>query len=207
MSLRSPCAKLTAPSRRWFIRRMRLDCLGGIFKKSVKLPVSPGKVPIYVMLQLDWLSDDGQSLRYKEQLQRQLSAAKRAGIKGVMAWKPGGFVRCVRPETEQTTPESCRGPLRGSKRVDRRRAPRGVDARRGPPMAEPELLEQWLSEVPKEQPDELWPPPLWPGHFCKKSLLQLRDSSGLAAQSPPYSFAVRYDLRPLTKQWRGPKIR
>ncbi|CAK8985822.1 Putative amidase [Durusdinium trenchii] len=67
-------------------------------------------------------------------------------------------------------------------------------------MAEPELLEQWLSEVPKEQPDELWPPPLWPGHFCKKSLLQLRDSSGLAAQSPPYSFAVRYDLRPLTKQ-------
>ncbi|CAK8985774.1 unnamed protein product [Durusdinium trenchii] len=62
-----------------------LDCLGGIFKKSVKLPVSPGKVPIYVMLQLDWLSDDGQSLRYKEQLQRQLSAAKRAGIKGVMA--------------------------------------------------------------------------------------------------------------------------
>lgn len=40
--------------------------------------------------------------RRQEQLQRQLSAAKRAGIKGVMAWKPGGFVRCVRPETEQT---------------------------------------------------------------------------------------------------------
>jgi len=62
-----------------------LECLGGIFKGGVKLPVQPGKVPIYVMLQLDWLSDDGQSLRHKEQLHRQLSAAKRAGIKGIMA--------------------------------------------------------------------------------------------------------------------------
>lgn len=63
--------------------------------------------------------------------------------------------------------------------------------------------EQWLTEVPKDQPDELWPPPLWPGHFCRRSLLQLRDSSGLSAQSPPYSFAVRYDLRPIAKQLSG----
>lgn len=61
-------------------------------------------------------------------------------------------------------------------------------------------LEHCLAEVPKEQPDELWPTPLWPGHFCKRSLLQLRDSSGLATQQPPYCFAVRYDIRPLVKQ-------
>ena len=37
----------------------------------------------------------------------------------------------------------------------------------------------------------------------RRSFLQLRDSSGLAAQQPPYSFAVRYDLRPLSKQPLG----
>lgn len=63
--------------------------------------------------------------------------------------------------------------------------------------------ERWLNEVPKDQADELWPPPLWPGHFCRRSFLQLRDSSGLSAQQPPYSFAVRYDLRPLSKQMSG----
>jgi len=63
-----------------------------------------------------------------------------------------------------------------------------------------EQLEHCLTEIPKERDDELWPPPLWPGHFCKRSLIQLRDSSGLASQQPPYSFAVRYDLRPMTKQ-------
>ena len=39
----------------------------------IKMPVAalfgslmlPCQVPIYVMLQLDWLADDGQSLRYK----------------------------------------------------------------------------------------------------------------------------------------------
>lgn len=64
----------------------------------------------------------------------------------------------------------------------------------------PEALEKALDELPDERPDELWPPPFWPGHLSKKSLLQLRDSSGLAAQEPPYSFAVRYDLKPITKQ-------
>ena len=68
-----------------FATETMLECFGGIFKKGVKLPVKPGKVPIYVMLQLDWLADDGQSLRYKEVLHRQLAAAKTAGIKGVMA--------------------------------------------------------------------------------------------------------------------------
>ncbi|CAE7439351.1 SPCC550.07, partial [Symbiodinium necroappetens] len=66
--------------------------------------------------------------------------------------------------------------------------------------ANSDSLEHCLAEVPKEQPDELWPTPLWPGHFCKRSLLQLRDSSGLATQQPPYCFAVRYDIRPLVKQ-------
>ena len=37
----------------------------------------------------------------------------------------------------------------------------------------------------------------------RRSFLQLRDSSGLSAQQPPYSFAVRYDLRPLSKQPLG----
>eukprot|EP00930_Biecheleria_cincta_P098654 TRINITY_DN9030_c0_g2_i1.p1 TRINITY_DN9030_c0_g2~~TRINITY_DN9030_c0_g2_i1.p1 ORF type:complete len:1473 (+),score=241.75 TRINITY_DN9030_c0_g2_i1:81-4499(+) len=64
----------------------------------------------------------------------------------------------------------------------------------------PEAVENALEELPDERPDELWPPPFWPGHCCKRSLLQLRDSSGLAAQQPPHSFSVRYDLRPITKQ-------
>ncbi|CAE7818865.1 unnamed protein product [Symbiodinium sp. CCMP2456] len=65
-----------------------MECFNGLFAKRpklVQLPVTPGKVPIFVMLQLDWLSDDGQALRYKEDLKRQLTAAKTAGIKGVMA--------------------------------------------------------------------------------------------------------------------------
>eukprot|EP00931_Biecheleriopsis_adriatica_P009073 TRINITY_DN110184_c0_g1_i1.p1 TRINITY_DN110184_c0_g1~~TRINITY_DN110184_c0_g1_i1.p1 ORF type:complete len:1429 (+),score=247.14 TRINITY_DN110184_c0_g1_i1:40-4287(+) len=57
-----------------------------------------------------------------------------------------------------------------------------------------------LNELPEERPDELWPPPCWPGHFSKKSLLQLRDGSGISAQQPPYNFSVRYDLRPIAKQ-------
>mmetsp|Transcript_107925 Transcript_107925/g.336613 ORF Transcript_107925/g.336613 Transcript_107925/m.336613 type:complete len:481 (-) Transcript_107925:69-1511(-) len=52
---------------------------------AVKLPVSPGKVPVFVMLQLDWLSDDGQSLRYRDRLRSQLVAVKSAGVRGVMA--------------------------------------------------------------------------------------------------------------------------
>eukprot|EP00933_Yihiella_yeosuensis_P066699 TRINITY_DN710_c3_g1_i1.p1 TRINITY_DN710_c3_g1~~TRINITY_DN710_c3_g1_i1.p1 ORF type:complete len:480 (+),score=93.07 TRINITY_DN710_c3_g1_i1:52-1491(+) len=52
---------------------------------EIKLPVSPGKVPVFVMLQLDWISDDGQSLRYKDDLLRQVKGLKSAGIKGVMA--------------------------------------------------------------------------------------------------------------------------
>eukprot|EP00434_Breviolum_minutum_P026752 symbB.v1.2.023644.t3/scaffold2178.1/size86794/7 len=74
-----------------FATETMLECFGGIFKKGVKLPVKPGKVPIYVMLQLDWLADDGQSLRYKEVLHRQLAAAKTAGIKGVMAREPNSL--------------------------------------------------------------------------------------------------------------------
>jgi len=76
---RSPCVRRP--------RKMLSQCLNGFFKKQklIELPVSPGKVPIFVMLQLDWLSDDGQSLRFKDDLKRQLTAAKRAGIKGVMA--------------------------------------------------------------------------------------------------------------------------
>eukprot|EP00438_Fugacium_kawagutii_P023692 Skav218412 [mRNA] locus=scaffold1349:198127:200497:+ [translate_table: standard] len=75
----------------------RLECLGGIFKKSVKLPVQPGKVPIYVMLQLDWLSDDGQSLRHKVALPppfgssratRAIPAALR--LRAVAMAEPGG---------------------------------------------------------------------------------------------------------------------
>jgi len=65
-----------------------MECFNGLFAKRpklVQLPVTPGKVPIFVMLQLDWLSDDGQALRYKEDLKRQLTAAKTAGVKGVMA--------------------------------------------------------------------------------------------------------------------------
>ena len=116
-----------------------------------------------MMLQLDWLSDDGQSLRYPDRLRAQLTAAKRAGIKGVMARAPA-------PHGPPRPPQG-----------ERLRAAMALEAAR----------------------DELWPPPLWPGHFCRKSLLQLRDSSGLAAQLPPYSFAMRYDLRPLTKQPPG----
>mmetsp|Transcript_62908 Transcript_62908/g.111737 ORF Transcript_62908/g.111737 Transcript_62908/m.111737 type:complete len:485 (-) Transcript_62908:128-1582(-) len=58
---------------------------GGESSPPLKLPVNPGKVPVFVMLQLDWISDDGQSLRYKDQLKSQLEKAKMAGIKGVMA--------------------------------------------------------------------------------------------------------------------------
>ncbi|OLP92643.1 ADP-ribosylation factor [Symbiodinium microadriaticum] len=71
-----------------FHHKRLMECFNGLFAKRpklVQLPVAPGKVPIFVMLQLDWLSDDGQALRYKEDLKRQLTAAKTAGIKGVMA--------------------------------------------------------------------------------------------------------------------------
>lgn len=54
-------------------------------KPYITLPVEPGKVPVFAMLQLDWLSDDGKSLRFKEQLQSQLEGVKSAGLKGVMA--------------------------------------------------------------------------------------------------------------------------
>ncbi|CAE8600637.1 unnamed protein product [Polarella glacialis] len=52
-------------------------------KKSI-LPVSPGKCLVFVMLQLDWLSDDGQSLRNKADMRRQLTLLKTAGVRGVM---------------------------------------------------------------------------------------------------------------------------
>eukprot|EP00440_Ansanella_granifera_P076488 gb/GFBE01083001.1/.p1 GENE.gb/GFBE01083001.1/~~gb/GFBE01083001.1/.p1 ORF type:complete len:475 (+),score=118.47 gb/GFBE01083001.1/:1-1425(+) len=58
---------------------------GGDKKPKIKLPVSPGKVPVFVMLQLDWISEDGQTLRFKDELRSQLAAAKTAGLKGVMA--------------------------------------------------------------------------------------------------------------------------
>jgi len=50
-----------------------------------KLKVMPGRVPIYVMMQLDWMADDGQTLRQPEKLEAQFKALKAAGVRGVMA--------------------------------------------------------------------------------------------------------------------------
>lgn len=74
-------------------------CLSGIFLKpkdevkplqdhqvsQAKQRVLPGKVPLYVMLQLDWMADDGQSLRFKADLLRQVNELKKAGVTGVMS--------------------------------------------------------------------------------------------------------------------------
>ncbi|CAE8634798.1 unnamed protein product [Polarella glacialis] len=53
---------------------------------------------------------------------------------------------------------------------------------------------------PMPRANELWPPPCWPGHICKKSLLQLRDGGAHQLLQPPYMLSVRYDLRPIMKQ-------
>jgi len=47
-------------------------------------PVVPGRVPVYVMMQLDWMRD-GSSLRDPERLGEQLAKLKTAGVRGVMA--------------------------------------------------------------------------------------------------------------------------
>jgi len=48
-------------------------------------PVVPGRVPIFVMIPLDWLADDGSALRNPDALREQLMALKTAGVRGVMA--------------------------------------------------------------------------------------------------------------------------
>lgn len=46
---------------------------------------SVGRVPVFIMMPLDWMSDDGMSLRNPETLATQLQAIKSAGVRGVMA--------------------------------------------------------------------------------------------------------------------------
>eukprot|EP00928_Gymnodinium_smaydae_P100861 TRINITY_DN9_c0_g1_i1.p1 TRINITY_DN9_c0_g1~~TRINITY_DN9_c0_g1_i1.p1 ORF type:complete len:523 (+),score=152.70 TRINITY_DN9_c0_g1_i1:91-1569(+) len=45
----------------------------------------PGRVPIFVMMPLDWMSDDGTALRDAATLKKQFQALKAAGVRGVMA--------------------------------------------------------------------------------------------------------------------------
>lgn len=50
-----------------------------------------GRVPIFIMMQLDWMSEDGTSLRYPDLLAKQLLGLKAAAVQGVMAdvwWGP-----------------------------------------------------------------------------------------------------------------------
>lgn len=46
--------------------------------------VTPGRVPVYVMMQLDWMLD-GSALRDPEGLSKQFALLKRVGVRGVMA--------------------------------------------------------------------------------------------------------------------------
>lgn len=46
---------------------------------------APGRVPIFVMMQLDWMKDNGSGLRSPDMLRAQFQALKKAGVRGVMA--------------------------------------------------------------------------------------------------------------------------
>jgi len=48
-------------------------------------PAVPGKVPLFIMLGLDWMTDDGMALRDEAVLRSQLTKLKRAGLAGIMA--------------------------------------------------------------------------------------------------------------------------
>lgn len=56
-----------------------------IKKQPVLEQVTPGNVPVFIMLQLDWMSDDGSSLRHAETLEAHFKLLKLAGVRGVMA--------------------------------------------------------------------------------------------------------------------------
>mmetsp|Transcript_57540 Transcript_57540/g.136875 ORF Transcript_57540/g.136875 Transcript_57540/m.136875 type:complete len:475 (+) Transcript_57540:60-1484(+) len=51
---------------------------------SKKPKVEP-KVAVFVMMQLDWMSEDGTALRHEAKLREQLKGLVKAGVKGVMA--------------------------------------------------------------------------------------------------------------------------
>lgn len=46
---------------------------------------SAGRVPVFIMMPLDWMSDDAMSLRNPEKLATQFQALKSTGVRGVMA--------------------------------------------------------------------------------------------------------------------------
>eukprot|EP00421_Protoceratium_reticulatum_P052969 CAMPEP_0168499964 /NCGR_PEP_ID=MMETSP0228-20121227/74045_1 /TAXON_ID=133427 /ORGANISM="Protoceratium reticulatum, Strain CCCM 535 (=CCMP 1889)" /LENGTH=130 /DNA_ID=CAMNT_0008516873 /DNA_START=12 /DNA_END=401 /DNA_ORIENTATION=+ len=48
-------------------------------------PFAGGRVPVFVMLPPDWMSDDAKAVRHPERLRAQLQLLKVAGARGVMA--------------------------------------------------------------------------------------------------------------------------
>lgn len=72
-----------------FLLHRRRKAIAEEAAKEAAAPVPdlrpPGRVPIFVMLQLDWMADDGMSLRDEASLRLQLSKLKKAGVRGVMA--------------------------------------------------------------------------------------------------------------------------
>jgi len=77
----------------------KVSCLDGCLRRNAndatterpaEIPVQPGqevmpgRVPVFVMMPLDWMADDG-SLRHPETLEKQLKLLKKSGVRGVMA--------------------------------------------------------------------------------------------------------------------------
>lgn len=61
------------------------SCFNRDEKIAALVQVEPGRVPVFVMLQLDWMAEDGRSLRNAETLEAQCQQLKKAGVRGVMA--------------------------------------------------------------------------------------------------------------------------